>query len=241
VTLKQHVDRKVFWRFGVFSAAGGLVGAVLNARIQSRVLTLVFGALLIFAGISGLNGLAEKMRFGRKAAWIAGGISGFFGGLVGNQGGIRSAALLGFDISKEAFVATATAVALIVDGARMPVYFMTDPRGRNRACLDPNCRWNRRRAGGHILGRQIAAPDPRANLSAAGVGDNCDLGCLHAGSRPDGVRMLQRWLRTKSYQEPYFIRFLDSCSLIPWVARLWRSNSEPKSSVRKLYLHQAAE
>jgi uncharacterized membrane protein YfcA len=48
-----------------------------------------------------------------------------FGGRVGNQGGIRSAALLGFDIPKQAFVATATAVGLMVDGARMPIYFFT--------------------------------------------------------------------------------------------------------------------
>jgi uncharacterized protein len=129
VTLKQHVDRRVFWRFGIFSALGGLAGAFLNARIQSPALSIVFGALLIFAGVSGLTGLTNRMQFGRTAAWIAGGTSGFFGGLVGNQGGIRSAALLGFDVSKEAFVATATAVALIVDGARMPVYFVTQPQG----------------------------------------------------------------------------------------------------------------
>jgi uncharacterized membrane protein YfcA len=42
--------------------------------------------------------------------------------MVGNQGGIRSAALLAFDSDKQSFVATATAVGLIVDGARMPVY-----------------------------------------------------------------------------------------------------------------------
>ena len=45
-----------------------------------------------------------------------------FGGLVGNQGGIRSAAMLGFDIPKESFVATATAIGIFVDAARMPVY-----------------------------------------------------------------------------------------------------------------------
>ena len=42
---------------------------------------------------------------------------------MGNQGGIRSAAMLGFHIPKESFVATATAIALMVDAARMPVYF----------------------------------------------------------------------------------------------------------------------
>jgi uncharacterized protein len=72
-----------------------------------------------------MTGLARKMRFHGSVAWIAGAASGLFGGLVGNQGGIRSAALLGFDVDKQAFVATATAIGLIVDGARMPVYFVT--------------------------------------------------------------------------------------------------------------------
>ena len=58
-------------------------------------------------------------------AWIAGAASGLLGGLVGNQGGIRAAALLGFDLSRHSFVATATAIGLVVDGARMPVYLMT--------------------------------------------------------------------------------------------------------------------
>jgi uncharacterized membrane protein YfcA len=65
------------------------------------------------------------MRFRGSAAWIAGALSGLLGGLVGNQGGLRSAALLGFDLSKRSFVATATAVGLLVDGARMPVYVVT--------------------------------------------------------------------------------------------------------------------
>ena len=57
---------------------------------------------------------------------MAGGVSGLFGGLVGNQGGIRSAALLGFHLPRHAFVATATAIALVVDVARMPVYFVVE-------------------------------------------------------------------------------------------------------------------
>ena len=124
--LRRHLDKKIFLNFGILSAAGGLAGALLNAYANSPVLTLVFGCLLLFAGISGLTGFVDRMRFGRRTAWAAGALSGFFGGLVGNQGGIRSAALLGFDIRKEALVATATAIALIVDGARMPVYFATE-------------------------------------------------------------------------------------------------------------------
>jgi len=131
--LRKHLDRRVFLNFGVLSAVGGLLGALLHARADSPVLTIVFGGLLIFAGTSGLTGLADRMRFGRRMAWVAGALSGFFGGLVGNQGGIRSASLLGFDIRKEALVATATAVALIVDGARMPIYLAVETKGIIRA------------------------------------------------------------------------------------------------------------
>jgi len=119
-TMWRHVDRRVLIRFGALSAAGGLIGALLNAQTNSRALTIVFGLLLIFAGTA-----AGRLRFGHKTAWLAGLVSGLFGGLVGNQGGIRSAALLGFDLEKESFVATATAIGLVVDGARMPVYIAT--------------------------------------------------------------------------------------------------------------------
>lgn len=129
VGLRKHVNRRVFLNFGILSAAGGLLGALLNARANSPALAIIFGCLLLFAGISGLTGFTDRMHFGRRMAWVAGALSGFFGGLVGNQGGIRSAALLGFDIRKEALVATATAVALIVDGARMPVYLVTEFSG----------------------------------------------------------------------------------------------------------------
>jgi uncharacterized membrane protein YfcA len=123
--LRRHVDRRVLWSFGLTSAAGGLAGAFLGTFLRTPALTLVLGCLLLFAGVTGLTGMADRMRFGGRWAWLAGAASGVFGGLVGNQGGIRSAALLGFDLSKQAFVATATAVALMVDGARVPIYLAT--------------------------------------------------------------------------------------------------------------------
>ena len=57
---------------------------------------------------------------------IAGGlISGFFGGLSGHQGALRSAFLVRFNLQKEIFVATGTAIACLVDVARMSVYAFT--------------------------------------------------------------------------------------------------------------------
>ena len=124
--VRTHIDRDVLVGFGLASAIGGLAGAALQAVVQSAVLAIVFAALLLFAGVSSLTGLSQRLRFrGRGAALVGGAASGLLGGLVGNQGGIRAAALLGFDVEREAFIATATAVALIVDGARIPVYLVT--------------------------------------------------------------------------------------------------------------------
>ncbi|MBI2921719.1 MAG: sulfite exporter TauE/SafE family protein [Planctomycetes bacterium] len=125
VMLREHVDRNLLLSFGVMSAAGGLAGALLHSWAENRALTVVFGALLVFTGVSGLTGLSRKMRFHGPLAWLAGAVSGFLGGLVGNQGGIRSAAMMGFNVERHAFVATATAVGIVVDSARMPVYLAT--------------------------------------------------------------------------------------------------------------------
>jgi hypothetical protein len=126
--LRRHVDRRTLLGFGLASAGGGLAGALLHGSLSSRMLAMVFGALLLLAAIAEFTGWMQKVRWGRGMAWIAGALSGAFGGLVGNQGSIRSAAMLGFDVPKEAFVATATAIALFVDGARLPVYLFTQWR-----------------------------------------------------------------------------------------------------------------
>jgi uncharacterized membrane protein YfcA len=123
--IKGHVDRRVMWRFGLASAAGGLAGALVQSAIAGPNLMIVLAVLLLFVAASELTGLARRMRFTGVTAWIAGVLSGLLGGLVGNQGGIRSAVLLGFALPRDVFVATATAIALFVDGARMPIYAIT--------------------------------------------------------------------------------------------------------------------
>ena len=120
--LRAQINRAVVWRFGLASAIGGLSGALLQSYANAPVLAYLLGALLVFAGFMGLTGIASRFKIHGRAKWIAGVASGLLGGLVGNQGGIRSAAMLGFTLSKESFVATATAIPLFVDLARMPVY-----------------------------------------------------------------------------------------------------------------------
>jgi uncharacterized membrane protein YfcA len=134
-TMRRDTNWSVLRTFGAMSAAGGLLGALLQQRATSPLLMLVFAGVLVFVGLAGLSGLSQRLKFGKAAGWVAGAASGFLGGLVGNQGGIRSAALLGYELSPGAFVATATAIGLIVDFARMPVYVVTE--GHRLADLAP--------------------------------------------------------------------------------------------------------
>ncbi|HEY2499413.1 MAG TPA: sulfite exporter TauE/SafE family protein [Candidatus Angelobacter sp.] len=145
--LRHLIDRQVLKHFGIASAAGGLLGALLGSRFSSPILAYILGGLLVFAGLTGLTGVSKKMRFGKKIAWLGGAVSGLLGGLVGNQGGIRSAALLGFNLEAKTFVATATAIALIVDGARMPIYFFSSPETVQRLAV-----WIAAMVAGAVIG-----------------------------------------------------------------------------------------
>jgi uncharacterized membrane protein YfcA len=104
--LRHAVDWPVFRRFGLWSAAGGLAGALLFVRLGGPALTRVLGALLVLTAISTLTGWADHVQVPRWIAWLLGVLSGFFGGVVGNQGGLRAGALLGLGLTSTAFVAT---------------------------------------------------------------------------------------------------------------------------------------
>jgi len=123
--LRKDVNRRVLLSFGILSAIGGLAGALLQSWAASTVLVVVFGGLMVFAGLSNIIGWSEKFAVKGPLSGIVGALSGFFGGLVGNQGGLRAAGLVGFKLGKAEFVATATAVALAVDICRVPIYIAT--------------------------------------------------------------------------------------------------------------------
>ena len=125
VRLRRDVHGPTFREFGLASAVGGLAGAALQSQLTSPALTMVLSVLLVLAGTSEL--LRRRVPLPQTPAWRrAGGVlSGVFGGLVGNQGGIRAAALLGFQLRPRQLVATATASALLVDAARVPIYFLS--------------------------------------------------------------------------------------------------------------------
>jgi uncharacterized membrane protein YfcA len=123
--LRSDVHAPTFRQFGVASALGGLAGAALQSRLESPTLTIVLGVLLVLAGSAELARRPLPLPQTRFWRLLGGMLSGLFGGLVGNQGGIRTAALLGSNLKSKQLVATATASALLVDAARVPIYLLS--------------------------------------------------------------------------------------------------------------------
>jgi hypothetical protein len=120
--LRNEISRDLLKGFGIASALGGLTGALLLIRFE-KFAALILALLLIATGIAGLTGWTRKVNPGPVASSILGALSGIFGGMAGNQGGLRAAALMTYSLTPAAFVATSTAVGLMVDIGRLPVYF----------------------------------------------------------------------------------------------------------------------
>ena len=119
--LRHAVNRFVLVRFGILCAISSLLGAFLFQWLAAALLTRVLGALLILSAATSI-GLPERWRPGGPLVWVLGALSGFFGGVVGNQGGLRAAALSAFGLAPPVFVATSTAIGVVIDVARVPIY-----------------------------------------------------------------------------------------------------------------------
>ena len=92
---RRAVDRQVLIRFGVPSAIGGFTGAWLQGALDQQWLFGVLGGLLIATAVANLTRGFGGWKPPTVVATILGLLSGVFGGLVGNQGGLRAAGLLG--------------------------------------------------------------------------------------------------------------------------------------------------
>jgi len=122
----RHVNIDVLKRFGALTLIGAFIGAFFQGRMDSSAVKIVLGVALIFLGLKEATGFGEKMRLPQKIDFIGGFFSGLLGGFVGNQGAIRSAYLLNYNIPKETFVATAAIIASVVDVTRIPVYIYSN-------------------------------------------------------------------------------------------------------------------
>ena len=134
----RHADWRVVLRFGLPAMAAALLGAWVLGRIAGfepwttwtlggREFTVtpvkcIVGALLLgFVALEGLPALQAK-AFHPRWLPVGGLLSGFFGGLSGNQGALRSAFLLKAGLTKEAFIGTGVVLACLIDLSRLALY-----------------------------------------------------------------------------------------------------------------------
>lgn len=136
--LGKHANKAVVLRFGIPALVAAVVGAwalelfsslpsiydyTLGARACSITpVKLVVGLLIMLFAILELSPKFSKISFDKKYLPFGGVLSGFFGGLSGHQGALRSMFLIKAGLTKEAYIATGVVIAVIIDISRMAVY-----------------------------------------------------------------------------------------------------------------------
>lgn len=77
---------------------------------------------MMFFAVIDLIPYLNNLEFHRNKLPIGGAFSGFFGGLTGAQGALRSAFLIRSGMTKEAFIGTTVVISSFVDLTRLSVY-----------------------------------------------------------------------------------------------------------------------
>jgi uncharacterized membrane protein YfcA len=134
----KKADRSVVLRFGIPAIIAAALGSWLLLNISDieplftytlfernfevfPVKFIVAVLLIIFACLD-LIPYFSKLEFGKEKLPLGGFLSGFFGGLAGVQGALRSAFLIKAGLTKESFIATTVVVSTFVDITRLSVY-----------------------------------------------------------------------------------------------------------------------
>jgi uncharacterized membrane protein YfcA len=138
----KNINWQVVLKFGIPSLLAAIFGAYLLKLISDQSIILgsyqlnnhtfyislfniIIGLLVIFFSFFEVIPYFKNLSFNQNKLTFGGLLSGFFGGLSGHQGALRSAFLIQLQLSKESFVATGTAIACAVDIARISVYAIT--------------------------------------------------------------------------------------------------------------------
>lgn len=136
--MARQADWDVVVRFGVPAALAAVMGAMLlgwidmapilagwswgSRHFEITAVKAVIGLLIVTFALLELWPRFQAIALPARWIPLGGALSGFFGGLSGNQGALRSAFLIKVGLSKEAFVATGAVAAVIVDSVRILVY-----------------------------------------------------------------------------------------------------------------------
>jgi uncharacterized protein len=131
-------NKEVLIRFGIPSVLFAILGSWLLLNISEwkplfayhfderlyevYPVKFILAILLIIFALMDLIPYFRNLQFGKEKLPIGGALSGFFGGLSGNQGALRSAFLVKAGLSKESFIATAVVISACVDFTRLSVY-----------------------------------------------------------------------------------------------------------------------
>ncbi len=134
----RHANPRVVLLFGLPALIAAFLGAwvllwlsevkplvsysLLGREVQVAPAKLVVGVLLLLFSMAELAPRFRSLAFAPKYFPLGGVLSGFFGGLAGMQGALRSAFLAKSGLSKEQFVATGAVIAFLIDISRLSVY-----------------------------------------------------------------------------------------------------------------------
>lgn len=140
----KNIHWNVFLKFGIPSLIAALIGAFALKTLSTKPIILacyylefteinyqitlfnfLIGILIIIFSLFEVVPYFKNLTFNENKLTVGGILSGFFGGLSGHQGALRSAFLIKLNLPKESFIATGTAIACVVDIARMSVYAIT--------------------------------------------------------------------------------------------------------------------
>jgi hypothetical protein len=134
----RDADWPVVMRFGLPAALAAIVGALLLSRVSAMAPWYAYelmgrpheitpvkasiGVVIAVFALLELSPAFARISFDSRWLPLGGLVSGFFGGLSGNQGALRSAFLVKAGLSKESYVGTSAMCAVVVDGVRILVY-----------------------------------------------------------------------------------------------------------------------
>jgi uncharacterized protein len=139
--MARHASWTIVARFSVPAAIAAIGGASLLSTLERlpplatyelgdstfdiTMTKSVIGLLIVVFAALEMWPRFRALAVGARWLPLGGVLSGFFGGLSGIQGALRSAFLLKSGLSKEVFVATGVVSAVIVDASRLMVYGAT--------------------------------------------------------------------------------------------------------------------
>jgi len=134
----KSADKNIILSFGIPAIFFAFIGAyalkllsdmkpifeysIADKTFSIMPVKLIIGLLLMVFSLIEFVPKYKNMEFDKKYLSVGGVLSGFFGGISGHQGALRSAFLIRTNLSKEAFIATGVVIACLVDVSRLSVY-----------------------------------------------------------------------------------------------------------------------